>query len=246
MRILLILWLCTANCFAQMSVQYLPAKSELAQQFHQIFQKEKTFEQLAGAINEIFKLPRPLPVYLGETGRVNAWYSPRDHSVTVSYELVVQLTKDFYPVVNNSWEEAGKMAMLTTGFIFFHEVGHALVGELDLPVVGREEDVADEFSTMIMASDPGAVPIALAGAFWFDLMSKNQDPSKLPFWDEHSLNQQRAYEILTLLYGSNPQQYKEIEQRVPAERLRRAQFDYEKKKRAWVRLLQPYAKVPLE
>ena len=152
MRILLILWLCTASCFAQMSVTYLPAKSEIAQKLHEGFRKEQAFEQICNLMNSIFNLPRPLPVYLGETGRVNAWYSPRDHSITVSYELIVQLTKDFYPVTND-WNKAGNMAGLVTVFIFFHEMGHALVGELDLPVVGREEDVADEFSTMLMASD---------------------------------------------------------------------------------------------
>ena len=42
--------------------------------------------------------------------------------------------------------------------IFFHELGHGLIDMLQLPVTGREEDVVDEFATMLLlyAREEGA------------------------------------------------------------------------------------------
>ena len=36
----------------------------------------------------------------------------------------------------------------------FHEAGHALIGEFDLPAVGREEDVADQFAAIVIVAHP--------------------------------------------------------------------------------------------
>ena len=35
-------------------------------------------------------------------------------------------------------------------FVFFHESGHMLISELNLPAIGPEEDVADEFATFYL------------------------------------------------------------------------------------------------
>jgi hypothetical protein len=40
-------------------------------------------------------------------------------------------------------------------FLGYHELGHALVSELDLPVVGREEDAVDRLAIWMMTPEEG-------------------------------------------------------------------------------------------
>jgi hypothetical protein len=50
-----------------------------------------------------------------------------------------------------SEEQQWDMVEFVTGnmlFVALHELGHALVGQLRLPVLGREEDAADYFATL--------------------------------------------------------------------------------------------------
>src|SRR5215831_18263424 len=38
-------------------------------------------------------------------------------------------------------------------FVGFHEMGHALAGQLHLPVLGRAEDAADSFATLALLDE---------------------------------------------------------------------------------------------
>jgi len=55
-------------------------------------------------------------------------------------------------------------------FVLTHELGHALIGEMDLYVLGREEDAADTFAVTRMidigtdVSDHVLVQAATAGS----------------------------------------------------------------------------------
>lgn len=70
--------------------------------------------------------------------------------------------------------------LYTMVFFFFHELGHALITELELPVVGPEEDVADELAifTLIDAGDKGYDAL-FSAAQAFTLMWEVTDRTKL-------------------------------------------------------------------
>ncbi|MET0284227.1 MAG: DUF4344 domain-containing metallopeptidase, partial [Polyangiales bacterium] len=61
---------------------------------------------------------------------------------------------------------------------------------------------------------------------------------------EHSLNQQRFYQILCLVYGSNPRAYQALvsDGVLPASRAQRCPAEYAQKSAAWEQLLEPWAK----
>ena len=42
----------------------------------------------------------------------------------------------------------GRVLVGTTLAVVFHELGHALIHELDIPAVGQEEDVVDNFAVL--------------------------------------------------------------------------------------------------
>ena len=65
----------------------------------------------------------------------------------------------------------------------------------------------------------------------------------MPFWDEHSLNEQRVYDIACLVFGSDPEAFSGLvsPEFLPAERAQRCEAEYEQKSRAWSQLLGPYS-----
>lgn len=176
-----------------------------------------------------------------ETGKVNAWYHGGQHQITVSYDLVTFLRK-FYRAKNVPQPDQATLDTLV--FILLHELGHAMIHELGLPAVGREEDAADEFATLISgaALGDGGRQSALVAAQWFRLMGHSQlKLSDMPFWDEHSLDSQRFFNILCLIYGADSQATSNIiTPLVPYTRLRTAAERHAQKAANWKRLLSPH------
>ncbi|MBX3169821.1 MAG: hypothetical protein KF760_20625 [Candidatus Eremiobacteraeota bacterium] len=186
--------------------------------------------RLAAMLNRQIQLPRDLPIVYRDDRAVNAWYSPNNHSITVSYRLA--------EVLRGQMEaESARGAM---DFILMHELGHALIGELDLPQVGSEENAADEFTTLVCAQALGEEGrrVALAGARAFWLLGDGQyNLAALPFYDEHRLERQRFYTILANLGAADPALRPSLAPIVPYTRLREAQESYPGKVDRWQRLL---------
>jgi len=202
------------------------------------------FQPLMDVFSGIFRLPRDLPVVFAETGQVNAWYDPSKHQIVMTYDLVEFFAKD---AARNcqSKEQAAQRVWGSIIFTLMHELAHALIGEMDIPVVGREEDAADEFATLLLLEAGETGHQALFGtADWFEAMSRSQ--KDLNFWDEHSLDQQRLFNILLLMYGHDPKKYGPyVTQYVPQQRLSRALRDYKIKDHRWEKLLEPYVRSKL-
>src|SRR6266852_6611494 len=93
-------------------------------------------------------------------------------------------------------------------------MGHALVNQLDLPVLGRQEDAADSFAALAMLNENTEFSVnvlvqAARGWFLFDRRDQKLG-NMLSFCDERGIDQQRAYAIVCLMVGSNDKQFKEL------------------------------------
>ncbi|HYW11269.1 MAG TPA: DUF4344 domain-containing metallopeptidase, partial [Longimicrobium sp.] len=116
--------------------RYNPVRTQL--------QAQRRMESVAEQLNSAFPLPRNVPLLFGECGEemgANAFYNPREGSVTFCYEMLDFLTAGFQGVAQSP-EDLEERVNGAFDFIMLHEVGHALVHQLDLPITGREEDVA--------------------------------------------------------------------------------------------------------
>ncbi len=102
----------------------------------------------------------------------------------------------------------------TLRFVILHELGHGLVDLYDLPVLGREEDAADRFATFWMSPDSQGEDgtDAVAAMEWWLASAKQSDATReqLPWWDEHGMDEQRAYQIACLLYGASPDDFRPL------------------------------------
>lgn len=120
-----------------------------------------------------------------------------------------ELTSEEFMVANTLWT-------------LLHETAHALIDELDIPVFGHEEDAADQIATIALlhgTTDLG-VPdsvaevesvIAAAQAWRVEWELDKRAGTQTVYWDSHSLDIQRFYNILCLLYGSDPEKYDEVQ-----------------------------------
>ena len=199
------------------------------------------FEEITSSINASYLLPTDVNVWFVECGEVNAFYSPETREILLCLELVDHLFQTFSPYATGD-EDLGVTVWNTMLFVFYHEFGHALIDILDLPVTGREEDAVDQLATVVLLEAvEGGAEAALTGANWF-LISGSAATGGLPFWNEHSLDQQRFYNILCWVYGSNPDGNATLvpDWGLPVERAEQCPFEFDRMYRAWDSLLEPH------
>ncbi|WP_415921474.1 DUF4344 domain-containing metallopeptidase [Tateyamaria sp. SN6-1] len=89
--------------------------------------------------------------------------------------------------------------------IFYHELGHAMIDVLGLPVFGQEEDAADVVSILMIDAffeEDVALDLAYdaASGFW----AEAQDGGGSVYWDVHGPDEQRFFNTVCLFYGANP------------------------------------------
>ncbi|MEV8465195.1 DUF4344 domain-containing metallopeptidase [Fluviibacterium sp. DFM31] len=94
--------------------------------------------------------------------------------------------------------------------IFYHEIGHALIDQLALPIFGQEEDAADVFSILMIDAlfeEDSAQAIAYDAALGFLAEAELRDATgdEIAWWDVHGVDEQRFYTTTCLFYGANPE-----------------------------------------
>jgi hypothetical protein len=137
-----------------------------------------------------------------------------------------------------------------TLFWLLHEMVHALISEMHLPVLGREEDAADTYAVLTMltiGTNFSQRVLADAAKGWFLSDRRDQQTGEKPLlYDEHNLNQQRAYQIVCLMVGSDPEKFKDLadETKMPESRQKTCRRDYAKASSAWDTVLMPHRRAP--
>ena len=135
-------------------------------------------------------------------------------------------------------------------FVLAHEIGHAAISEMVIPVAGREEDAADIFAALmaILCSDVFAdrlLPTAALGWFMSDRRDRRRG-LKVAYYDEHGPDLQRAYTIVCLMVGSNITKFASVAQaaKMPAERQEGCMYDYLNASWSWEQLLKSHLRKP--
>jgi hypothetical protein len=135
-------------------------------------------------------------------------------------------------------------------FVLLHEMGHAVVAELRIPVLGKDEDAADAFAaTRLIRLQNGFSEqvVAEAAKGWF--MSDRRDKKEgdaVPYYDEHGLDLQRAYQFVCYLVGADPEKFRALadETKLPKDRQTSCKNDYSRALNNWDAALKPYRRAP--
>lgn len=230
-------------------IVHVPPQNNLYEPIAQALQDSLEFsapqdpDGLITQLNAKFALPRDLTVSFQECGESNEFYDPEQVKIEICYELLHQYV-DIFGVESPSPNAFTDEVIYAALFTFFHELGHAFVDQLQLPITGLEENVVDEFAAIMLLElqDDDAV---IAGMDQFDADAEEDKQLRdLPFWDSHGLSAQRYYTVACIIYGSDPQGFADFVTSgdLPAERAKLCPVDYQRRERSWKFLLAPYRK----
>ena len=226
-------------------LRYKPRKKlTAATQDHVVGSNAQTIEKLLADLNQRIKLPFDIYVVFVDCDSPDAFYEPETHEITLCYQLIDEFYSLFARKLKDQKEldSAVKAAMVST---FFHELGHGLVDAWKIPITGREEDAVDQLSTVVLIeATEGGERMALEGALTFKLYADTETGEKI-YWDEHSLDEQRFFDTICLVYGHDVEKYAYLVKNgtLPEERAAVCSEDYARVNRSWRQLLAPYLKM---
>lgn len=207
--------------------------------------ESKTLEKAADKLNRSLILPADITLRSKDCNTPNAFYLSRDRSITICYELMEHFYRVFRGNGDSDARAKERMNRAIT-FIFLHELGHALIDQYDLPITANEEDAADRCSSYICIEELGdqGVQAVIAGAEFFAIQSKLTKKDRKTMADEHLLNEQRFFNALCMIYGSDPNKYRGIVQNglLPKARAVRCPNEYSRMAKSWETLLEPWRK----
>ena len=131
----------------QVRYAYLEPTGAAHRPTYERLKRLRVLERLSELLSP-FRLPNTLTLKVqGCEGRVNAFYC--DYEITACYEYFDFLLKSV-PADTRSAELTGRDALIgMTVDVFLHETGHAVFYMLQIPVLGHEEDAADQFASYI-------------------------------------------------------------------------------------------------
>lgn len=231
----------------KITVDYDMPSDAVGAQAKQILQLGGT-DGVAAGFTKSFKLPFDITIHV-VNGLVGPSYDPTTKVMTLSYGFVnftAGVLKKNFPELRTADEEFGKQLASVDGFILVHEFGHVFVDAFELPVLGREEDAADAVATVFLtrAVTNGREYAFYAARFFNALSQRQRNLAAADFFDEHSLDKQRAYSIVCLIAGSSEQAYNDVAKLeiLSEERQRRCPAEYEQKVKAVENLLKPHAR----
>jgi hypothetical protein len=189
----------------------------------------------------------------GCDGVSNAWY--QDAAITVCYEFV----EDIWRSANSSARppaiarEDAFIGRLTE--VFLHEASHALFDMLKIPILGREEDAADQLAAYhILQLSKEQKRKLILGVGWAyanelkvrrprDLHRPRLEVSRhVALADEHSTSAQRLYNLLCIAYGSDKALFGDVVKKgfLPQERAEICEDEYWQVDFAYKTLIAPH------
>ena len=203
---------------------------------------EHAVYRIVGELKKQIALPLEIQVVFKECADPDAYYDEDSHEIVMCYELIDTYSELFSKTLKTrtARDEAAKGAVVS---IFLHEVAHALIDGWDLAITGREEDAADQFSTLMLINGlPDGEEMALDGARSFKSLATLEKGLEQDYSDPHSLDGQRFYNTICLIYGHRPERYEYLIRNgsLPAERAVQCEEDYARLNKSWQTLLAPH------
>jgi hypothetical protein len=195
----------------QTRISYVPPKNPAHQQVYEILKERQSLEKLQEFLSP-YQLQWTLNISLTECdGEADAMYS--DDTITICYEYIEELRKNMPAKTTPAGIEP--IDTLVGPFVdtVLHEFAHALFDYLDVPVLGREEDAADQVSAYIylQMGEAEARRLIMGTVYAYLLEVQGTDPPTMEeFADEHSTSEQRAFNLLCMAYGADPELFEDI------------------------------------
>jgi Putative metallopeptidase len=230
--------------------EYFPPKNPAHQPIYDMLTKERALERLQDVFSP-FQLPIEIKLRIGPCdGVANAWYNRP--AISVCYEYLDEIMKTL-PSENAPKGMTRSDAMIGQFFyVFAHEFGHASFDVFGLPVLGNEEDAADQFATYVMLQfgKDDARRLITGASFAYERYVRNPEVSAplVAFSDSHAAPAQRYFNMLCLAYGADEVLFADLVARgyLPNTRARNCKREYNQVAFAFRNLITPHLDQQLE
>ena len=214
------------------------------QPVYRLLKKHQVLEKIRELLSPV-RLPHRLLLETRDCDGISNAFSNAD-SVTVCYEYV-----------NDIWKNAPTQPT-PTGIapvdtvigplldVFLHEAGHAIFASLKIPLFGREEDAADQFSAYMMLKfdKDEARRLVLGSAYQYkgDLAAPSVTIERQSFADQHGTPAQRFFNLLCMAYGSDPSLFADLVEKgfLPEDRAAGCKHEHAQLSHAFATLIGPH------
>jgi len=227
----------------QIRIEYVPPENPAHQEIFETVQELDSLENLQEFLSP-FRLPWPLNIELtGCDGEADAMYSL--DKITICYEYIAELQE--YMPEETTPAGIDPVDTLAGPFVdtVLHEFAHALFDYLEPPILGREEDAADQVAAYIyLQVGKDEARRLIMGTVWAYLkeVEDTDAPTLEEYADEHSTSEQRAFNLICIAYGADPDLFGDLPVlgHLPQERVDICVEEYELISQAYEMLISPH------
>lgn len=162
-------------------------------------------------LNQLYHWSRDIEIVVASCGFSNSGYQPEANRIVICYESLFHKIND-YPEAASSEKHFKKRVLQNVMFTFWHEMGHAMIGDLAIDQKSDTlyvEKLADEFAALSM--------LWRTGAGWNDILMisalhyKNKSVLKPDrSYENHPNDKLRYQKIIVLLYGFSQKSYSRL------------------------------------
>lgn len=242
-------WFDADRARAQGAVEYVRPADPKYQPLYDKLVTERWLERMQRVL-QMFRMPKPVAIKLDTCGEVDAYYSKR--TVGVCYEYLQVVIRRVEAGLLPPWVSREQALAGAFVDVALHEFGHALFEQHGIPLLGREEEAADQFSAYLMLDlgddDARGLISGTAHVYlsWIGYFQSRPGRQLGPGVSEresraHPTPGQRLYNVVCLALGSDRQHYAALAKAVdiPTDRADDCEGEYAQLKRAFRSLIRP-------
>jgi hypothetical protein len=237
----------------RIAIEYGAPKDPAHEQLRDMLKRQAVLEKVQVIFAPV-RLRKPLTFRTSSCdGEVNAWFE--DSEIVLCYELIETFVESARSRRRPAWLSEADAIRGPLVDVLLHEGAHALFAYLDTPILGREEDAADQISAYLMLSlgRKEVLPISKGIAFTYmneagvrNFASLRRKKLKLVDGkleaDVHSTALQRMYSFLCLAYGADANLFRDVVKSgaLPDERAEGCVDEFRQVDKAFQRLILPH------
>ncbi|MBR1144333.1 hypothetical protein JQ567_13670 [Bradyrhizobium sp. AUGA SZCCT0431] len=228
----------------QIKYEYVSPKDPAHLPIYDKMKQGRALEHLQELLSPL-RLSYPLTLKVaGCDGAANAWYG--DEVITVCYEMLADILKSAPPQDLPGGLSRADTVLGPILAVFLHETAHAVFNMLQIPVLGREEDAADQFAAYVMLrlGKDEARRMILGSAYHHAIQMPGPQVT-VPIRalsGEHSTPAQRTFNILCIAYGADKKLFADIVEKefLPKDRAEVCAREYDDLNFAMTKLIGPH------
>jgi hypothetical protein len=236
----------------QINISYEPIKNPEHQQIYDRVRERQALGMVKRLLSP-FQLPVDLNIKMVPCdGVANAWFDRdgKNRTIRICYEYLKEVMDKLPKETTAEGIEPQDAMVGQFLFAVLHEAGHAMYDIFNVPVLGHQEDAADQFATWIMLQFGGerAHRVIRGAAYSYAgfIKAVKDDPKvTVPlaaFSSDHGQPEERFFNLACIAYGYDPKIFAKIVDLnlLPQSRAKKCKFEYEDLTDAMHQLVGPH------